>query len=249
MLHPDDRRDLMKAEYLAHSGLLSGVLLLCPVRSVAEVERRCSPGCSFEQLMEGRQMLETIWADTRLALSWPLFRESDTNLPRLLEIYLAARADRGLLRWDGWEAGSLSQWMGSRFAENYSPDSATLRTVPGRPWFVRLRLSNTRRLHFHQNLARFRVPRHQLVDEGGDGNPQYLGRGSGCYVCVAVVKLRGRDTSYDTLRLYSERGTRLTYNYAFPRSDQWLVEDGGEYMLYYVRICDGASLQHSLPLR
>ncbi|KAK3361841.1 hypothetical protein B0T24DRAFT_684075 [Lasiosphaeria ovina] len=234
LLDPEDRKEVMSAENLANSGVLSGALWFRPERSVAEVERRCSPGCSFEQLMEGKQMLDTIWADPRFALSLPLFRDSDINLSRLLEIYLGARADRGLLRWDGKE-GSLSAWMGSRFAENYTPDSATLKTIPGRPWVVRMRLSNTSKLRLYQDLARFKVPRYQVAEEAVEGNPQYIKRGYDYYSCVAVVKLRDRDTASDTLRLYSEKGTRLAFKFTFPWSEEWLVEDGGEYMLYFAR--------------
>ncbi|KAK0714086.1 hypothetical protein B0T26DRAFT_804687 [Lasiosphaeria miniovina] len=207
---------------------------LRPERSVAEVERRCSPGCSFEQLMEGKHMLDTIWADPRFSMSLPLFRDSGVDRSRLLEIYLGARADRGLLRWDGKEGGSLSAWMSSRFAENYTRDAATLKTIPGRPWIVRMRLSNTSKLRLYQDLARFKVPRYQVAEDAVEKSPQYVKRGY-YYSCVAVVKLRDRDTAADTLRLYSKKCTRLIFDFTFPWSEEWLVEDGGEYMLYFFR--------------
>ncbi|KAK3987087.1 hypothetical protein QBC44DRAFT_310651 [Cladorrhinum sp. PSN332] len=140
----------------------------------------------------------------------------------------------GVFRWDGVHPTSrggktLSDWINAYFGVfelTSDEEVAKACRAPSAPWVIRLRYSSkAEHLRFHHDLSYFEL----AIPDGP--RPTRI-----AYRCIAAVKLREREEGNDTVRLYETDGIAYApKSHQFPIDNDWSVEDGGEFFLFYYR--------------
>ncbi|KAK3500471.1 uncharacterized protein B0T23DRAFT_372223 [Neurospora hispaniola] len=142
------------------------------------------------------------------------------------------------MEWDGTGQQSLTEHirqheMYRKFLEIQT--AVNSERAPSTPLMIRLKYTN--KAHgrwFPSDLSSFSL--RNSFPEDSAPSPNDIFR----YYAVAVIKLRRSDNEDDSLRLYDEYGNPLEYSRRVdktvaPWSEEWTIENEGEYVIYYIR--------------
>jgi len=193
-------------------------------------------GLRFSQIIESNAMIEEFWCKPQFCFVRTyqgLFNDCPEDWVDLPPTTDVLPADDGMFKWDGVQkpprgGSTLSDWINSHFGlfgfESHEFLTRVRRT-PRAPWVVRLRYSSRNpNLRFYHDLSYFELQIRQ-------DPPQRI-----AYRCIAAVKLRNGADDYDTIRLFDSDGIwYLPNGEVFPMNERWKVENGGEFMLFYLR--------------
>ncbi|KAK3361741.1 hypothetical protein B0T24DRAFT_640012 [Lasiosphaeria ovina] len=231
---PDQRREILTLDPagMATNGLVAAILLPDRNESLACLQRYFAANTKFEKIMENKTMAETIWSNELLCPFKPVFRKAGETAWVPMQNYLGVMGFMGMQIWDGKKRDSLSGFMACQIGQ-FSPNEQGTdpAVIPLCPLIMRVRYhSPDPGLDFIRDLSNFKIKKFSFKEGGGAVQSGYA-----YYNCVAVVKFRaGQDG--DTVRLYTVNGQPIVpKDGKFPWSGDWRMENGGEYMLYYVR--------------
>lgn len=186
---------------------------------------------SFEGVMQSASMQDAVWSNDYFRLfNQALCRNSahDSWRPVPDRVRLITQDEH--LRWDGVAGNNLTDHLScySTVKED-SRTGAQLARAVNAPMVLQVRFCNRNPgLTFYKDLFQFDL---RVLGRAPDGVLVFR------YRCIAAVRLRANPDDYDTLRLYHPDGELLRHSPGkFPWSDDWRVQDGGQYALFFVRI-------------
>ncbi|KAL0475847.1 hypothetical protein QR685DRAFT_513877 [Neurospora intermedia] len=191
---------------------------------------------SFEALILSRPYWRSLWNHPRFSLYDPCTYSRHLEGP-----YRTSRRSYNPINcggqphftWDGAESQTLGERIDEYFGHFEFKDSKNRTVYQTRtlanPHVVSLRYSSTNpNRHFYNDLSHFELPVmdvHHTV-----ANIRYN--------AVIGVRLRDEQQSFDSVQLYHRVRfpTKNTHEpLGPPWSDDWQLEDGGEFMMFYVR--------------
>jgi hypothetical protein len=233
--HKSRQRFLSAEETAGQSTLLTAALSL----DLEEASRLCDQvestheldQLTFESLMSSDPMVRAVWRNDYFRFFNQAFCRDSKDAPwHKIDPRVQLLTQEEFLSWDGLEQSNLGDYLGyfsHSIRDNES--GAELLRFGNAPMVIRLRFSNKRQgLGFYNDLFAFDL---RIVNSCPDDPSVFH------YRCIAVVRLRGTDEGHDTLRLYSVDGDLFHPSpKGFPWSDEWRVHDGGQYMLFFVRM-------------
>ncbi|AEO67381.1 uncharacterized protein THITE_109854 [Thermothielavioides terrestris NRRL 8126] len=213
---------LLAAALALHADVAAG---LC-----TRIQNSLSPHqLTFESLMTSDSMQAAAWSsDCFRFFNESFWRVTDLAPWRDVPGHIKLPTDQEFLTWDGSGPGSLSDHV-SRFShliQHIETGYQLVRFVNAPP-VLRLRFSTQdRNLSFYGDLFEFRL---RLLRVAEDDPAEVT------YRCVAVVRLRDAPDGQDSLRLYRVDGSVYQPRNEAPWSHDFRVQDGGQYMLFFVR--------------
>ena len=185
---------------------------------------------SFERLMGSMIMKATIWESLYFRFFLDSYERASKEEPwRVLPVSAMPTTEENFLTWDGVLKGTLEEYLGLfRGPLIHDSTGKNLLMFTNAPLVLRLVFANkSDTFRFRRDMFRFTLH----IATPGPCAPEAFQ-----YSCAAVVRLRSAEDNNDTVRLYNSDGSHFHSGVGrFPWSNEWKVEDGAKYMLFFVR--------------
>jgi hypothetical protein len=185
---------------------------------------------SFERLMSSETMKATVWESLYFRFFLDSYKRASKEEPwRALPRSAMPVTEENFLTWDGVQKETLEEYLGLfRRPLIHNTTGKNLLMFTNAPLVLRLVFANeSETLRFRRDMFRFTLH----IATQGPYPPETFQ-----YSCIAAVRVRTTPNDSDTLRLYNSDGSPFRPEGGLlPWSDAWSVEDGGKYVLFFIR--------------